>query len=804
MIPKLFSWWSFIGLKRVTHVFIFAFYILVYFCVPYVFSGKNSTQAYWSYTFVTRSGSQLYQNGVQFRFSGANIPWLGLDNSTGGTYPSQFRIENGIKTAKEMGATVIRSHTMGISVGCRMCIEPTLGQFNEQAFVSIDYALKTARDNGIRVIIPLTDNWKYYHGGKSTFTQWRGLANEDFFYSDPQVIQDFKDYITKILNHVNPYTGKMYKNEPAILAWETGNELENSTNEWDDNWTEIIAKHIKSLDKNHLIIDGHPSNASANRNLTMSQLLLPSVDIYTGHFYPVSNEFMKTDARLAKENNKAYFIGEYDWTNVLSAPAEGTINQDFSQSREGTASAKIATIKSHTVDEYISLIQGNASMSANTTYAVSFSAKSSISQTISVRLKVGKWPWTLLKDYSATLTPQWQDYIFWYTPSSDQPVVLLDFNFAKNIGDVWLDNVKINNNGVNQLINGTFEGSGYNWIAPWTFKVQGQGDSLQSFLSEIENPDNAIAGDTYWQLYGHDDLRGFNSGDQYTLHYPGDTPDMKNRADMLRTHGYVMGENTIPSYLVPTAAQLQKVSFSDNGNSIDWRGTIGADSYNIERTQNGVQWQVIARGLKTNESPWIDKSALAGQQYSYRVIPYNAWGSIGKYSNIEPGVQTFIQNGSFDQTGLYWNTGWNFVAPPGYASFTQDVVNSSYKYYSGLVDITSATPASPWNIQLRQFSQPLIANQMYTITFKAKATDTVQDAKVLLQDGWLPYTIATQQIFDLTTGWIKYGCNFAPSLNYSNAMLVFNLGKYPGKIWFDEVSIKKTNDLQTGKCLQLP
>src|SRR5439155_14072295 len=39
--------------------------------------------------FVTRTGSQLMLNGRPFRFAGANMHWLALDDST--TYPSQFR-----------------------------------------------------------------------------------------------------------------------------------------------------------------------------------------------------------------------------------------------------------------------------------------------------------------------------------------------------------------------------------------------------------------------------------------------------------------------------------------------------------------------------------------------------------------------------------------------------------------------------------------------------------------------------------------------------------------------------------------
>src|SRR6266702_7952690 len=78
--------------------------------------------------FVTRSGTQLILNGHPFRFAGANMHWLPFDDST--NYTSQFRINDGLNAAKEMGLTVIRSHDLGISTGCSNCIEPTLGVFN--------------------------------------------------------------------------------------------------------------------------------------------------------------------------------------------------------------------------------------------------------------------------------------------------------------------------------------------------------------------------------------------------------------------------------------------------------------------------------------------------------------------------------------------------------------------------------------------------------------------------------------------------------------------------------------------------
>jgi mannan endo-1,4-beta-mannosidase len=96
----------------------------------------------------------------QFRFSGSNIEWLGLVgygplNFTAWqneTYPTHYEIDDALATAKATGATVIRAQTLGDTVGCGNCLEPTLGHFNAQAFDVMDYAVARARADGIRLI----------------------------------------------------------------------------------------------------------------------------------------------------------------------------------------------------------------------------------------------------------------------------------------------------------------------------------------------------------------------------------------------------------------------------------------------------------------------------------------------------------------------------------------------------------------------------------------------------------------------------------------------------------------------------
>ena len=118
--------------------------------------------------------------GQPARFAGANAYWLGLDenvliNGSKVNYPTHFRVDDAFETAAGMGALVIRAHTVGVSTGNPLSFEPQLGVFAEgggKASDHIDYAVYRAGISGIRLIVPLTDNYAYFHGGKHDFVDW--------------------------------------------------------------------------------------------------------------------------------------------------------------------------------------------------------------------------------------------------------------------------------------------------------------------------------------------------------------------------------------------------------------------------------------------------------------------------------------------------------------------------------------------------------------------------------------------------------------------------------------------------------
>lgn len=266
---------------------------------------------------MTRDGTALKLNGAAFRFAGGNIYWLGLDENVGGVdYPTQFRVDDALDTVAEMGGNVVRTFA-ALSVGSAKSIQPTLGSFNETALTYLDYVVKACKDRGIRLILPLVDSANptapYYIGGTKTYTDWRSLANSDAFYTDATVLADFKLHISIVMNRVNTLTGVAYKNEPTILAWETGNEMHTIGNAFPATaWTQAVASYIKSIAPRHLVIDGEYTGASVNG----LALTLRDIDIYSNHYYPMNVTNLNANIASVTAAVKAFYVGEYGWEST--------------------------------------------------------------------------------------------------------------------------------------------------------------------------------------------------------------------------------------------------------------------------------------------------------------------------------------------------------------------------------------------------------------------------------------------------------------------------------------------------------
>lgn len=261
-------------------------------------------------SFVNRSGNGFSLNNKPFFPLGFNVYWMGLDENYAA--PPRSRVDEMFNAALNLKATVIRSHTVGFSSGGQATLRPSSNKLNSAAWAGIDYALYKAGQTGIKLIPVMTDAYNYYHGNYGDFCKTRGVPKISFF-KNPDVRKDFKEYIGLWLNHTNSFTGVPNKNDPAIFAIELGNELGNyrpgatSTAIPTFDWLRDVSSYIKSIDKNHLVLD--PSDEALGK---ADDFKVSSLDTYSAHFYGKEYSRMDAGSRNASSVGKPYFIGEYN------------------------------------------------------------------------------------------------------------------------------------------------------------------------------------------------------------------------------------------------------------------------------------------------------------------------------------------------------------------------------------------------------------------------------------------------------------------------------------------------------------
>jgi mannan endo-1,4-beta-mannosidase len=262
-------------------------------------------------SFVTRSGARLELAGRGFRFGGANIEWLGLQgygpaDPAGPRYPNHFEIDDALATARDMGARVVRSQTMGDSVGCAVCIEPELGKFNTAAFEPIDYAIVSARRYGIRLIPTIIGDDARAGGSGCVYLGWRRIAvpncslvNMAPFWTDETVRADVEQHLDAVLNHVNRYTGVAYKDDPTIFGWDLLNGGDSPRP-----WTRAIVEHLRTIDRRHLVLS------------SAWNALIPGVDVCAAFVYPHWQQPLSSrqdELRACRSARKPFVAYEYGW-----------------------------------------------------------------------------------------------------------------------------------------------------------------------------------------------------------------------------------------------------------------------------------------------------------------------------------------------------------------------------------------------------------------------------------------------------------------------------------------------------------
>lgn len=306
--------------------------------------------------FITREGTSLKLGGKAYRFAGANI-WYGAYLGADAPYGNRARLGRELDRLKALGITNLRILASAEEGRLRNSIKPgfrTKDRWNETLFSGLDYCLAEVAKRDMRAVLYLTNFWEW-SGGMMTYLDyatgsfvdmgdpahpWPAFADHNTdFYRNARAVAMYHDHVRRLVSRTNSVTGKRYRDDPAIMAWQLCNEprpggsdavIAKSLPDYYA-WISSTAKLIRSVDSNHLVSLGHEGTIAANGREDVFIDAHAEIDYVTAHIWPLNwgwvngkdlagtwvagskkvQDYLDTHVRLAKAIGKPLVIEEF-------------------------------------------------------------------------------------------------------------------------------------------------------------------------------------------------------------------------------------------------------------------------------------------------------------------------------------------------------------------------------------------------------------------------------------------------------------------------------------------------------------
>lgn len=266
--------------------------------------------------FVSATPAGFRMNGQPFRVAGANSYYLPYAGGEGAEAVFRLASRMGLNTLRtwaflDCGAAAPGEAPVNAKNGVFFQYwNEALGRpdYNDgpDGLQRLDHVIALAERWNIRLILPLANYWPDF-GGVDQYLQWFGLTGRAQFYLHPETRQAYRNYLEHIVLRVNTQTGREYREEPSILAWELMNEPRcvDTDGSWLPGgidtlaaWVDEMSAHLKRLDPGHLA--GAGDEGYFRKSWSWGQplyngrfgvdserlLALPGIDFGVCHLYP--------------------------------------------------------------------------------------------------------------------------------------------------------------------------------------------------------------------------------------------------------------------------------------------------------------------------------------------------------------------------------------------------------------------------------------------------------------------------------------------------------------------------------------
>lgn len=159
-------------------------------------------------------------------------------------------------------------------------MQPEPGRYDHKVLVGLDLALHELQQRGMVAIMVLNNHWPT-SGGFAQYVEWAGggaaptpgpaerlwrgigwdrahfFAHASKFFEMPEAVRLSHQHIRALLSRRNSFTGRLYANDPTVMAWELANEPRAMGKRTAYRaWISSTSKLLKEMAPHHLVTIG--------------------------------------------------------------------------------------------------------------------------------------------------------------------------------------------------------------------------------------------------------------------------------------------------------------------------------------------------------------------------------------------------------------------------------------------------------------------------------------------------------------------------------------------------------------------
>ncbi len=373
---------------------------------------------------VHSDGHLYFADNTRARFFGTNFCFSA-------TYPSQSTSINVASHIAKQGFNLVRYHHIDGALTSAPGSNTTR-RLNHEVLDKFDYLFSQLKQKGIYSAIDLYSIRFFKSGDGIPFydsvNRSMDVVKRVYMFYEP-AYELFRDYPDSLLNHTNPYTGIAYKNEPVLVFINPMNEGTLIDHYFWDNWDNPQSNYyLPRFYKNEL--QNQWNDWLYNRYHWDSTLIRvwSGGDTTTGPNKIINGEFSDTLNGLPR----------YWWLNQFSG------NSTWGVQNAGLSLEPAVFVHIYSPAQYswhIQLLQSGFTINSDSTYRLSFKAKSSRNRSMDIVIQRNRTPWTVYYSTTVNLTTSGQNFTLpFYSSTTD--TVQLTFNLGMDTGRVWIDDVQ--------------------------------------------------------------------------------------------------------------------------------------------------------------------------------------------------------------------------------------------------------------------------------------------------------------------------------------------------------------------------